>query len=153
MTTNSFYYFLQGDKVSPILNDGGTSRKFFRKGSDMSSLGADLAAVASTRFPGAAGKAFMTSVDTPGRSRKLGESTLETNFKRRQGSVNPSMPTIEFQSRQNDASKSRFMNRTIDALGPAGTSMTSAQMAISNQRILGHKDTSIQNLGIDHINI
>ena len=119
----------------------------------MSSIGADLVAVASTRFPGAGGKAFMTSVDTPDRTRRMGESTLETNFKRRQGSVNPSMPSIEFQSRHNEASKSRFMSRTIDAGGPAGNSMTSAQMAMSNQRILGHKDTSIQNLGIDHINI
>ena len=68
---------LKGDKVSPLLNDGTTSKKFFRKGSDMSSMGADLANVVSTRFPGAGGKAFMTSVDTPGRSRRLGESTMD----------------------------------------------------------------------------
>ena len=94
----------------------------------------------------------MTAVDTPGRTKRFGESTMETNFKRRQGSVNPSMPTMEFQSRRDDARKSGFMNKTIDA-PPKGINMNSAQMTMSNQRILGHKDTSIQHLHIDTINI
>lgn len=136
---------LRGDKLSPQLNDV-SSRKFFRKGSDMSSAGADLAAVHSSRF--AAGNAFMTGLQTPERSRRIGESTMETNFKRRQGSINPSAPSLDFQSGHGDANKSRFMNKTIDPPVPGGKSMNSAQVTLSNQKILGNKDGSIQNLQI-----
>ena len=104
---------LKGDQVSPTLNDGKTSRKFFRKGSDMSSMGADLQAVASTRFPGAGSKAFMTTVETPGKTNRMHQSTMEqTNFKKRHGSLNPSM---QFQTGREDIQKNGFLNRTIDA--------------------------------------
>lgn len=133
---------LKGDKLNPQLNNG-TSRKFFRQGSNMSSAGADLMAVNSQKFM-AGSNAFITGLGTPERTRRNEGSMLQTSFKKRQGSVNPTLPTLDFTSQNDDAMKSRFMNRTID---PEGKNMNSAHVT-SNQKILGNKDQSIQNLQI-----
>ena len=101
----------------------------------MSSAGADLLAVNSQKFM-AGGNAFMTGLGTPERTSRNEGSTLKGAFKKRQGSVNPTLPTLDFTSQNDEAMKSRFMNRTID---PHDKNMNSAHVT-SNQKILGNHD-------------
>ena len=143
---------LKSDRVSPTLNNSPTSRKFFTNSSDLKvQLNADIGnTLGNSQFiPGGGSQAFITQTPTKRSSVRDNHSDLGT-FKNRKASQNPSLPPLDFLSRQEENKGQRYekgksvKNINSKRIGmPAATTRNESQVEINDDFAKLHSMGSI----------